>query len=936
MSILNTLGDSIERNERYFRDELCMVFEDQRITFGQYAERVRCLADGLSRAGLRRQDRVSILSLNRPEYVDLYGACEWAGYVISPLNHALAPPEIVYIVNDAAPRILIFEAQFAETIAAIRSALESVETFVCLGVEAPPWAISYASILAAADVRRPPFRAQTGDNLALFYTSGTTGRPKGAVHTHGQQLAFALARVIETGCTVGDKALAPIPLYHTAARSNQLSHHLRSAAVVLLRQADPVDFLRTIERERVTLISAAPTMLQMMFDVPNFDDYDLSSLKTIVYAAAPMPVALLERGLKKFGPIFMSIYAQTESAGTCLRKYHHRIDGTPEQLQRLKSVGQPYLGTQLKIVDDDDNELPQGGVGEICFKSDNVISGYWRNEAATREALRDGWMHTGDMGRLDADGFLFLVDRKKDMIIVGGNNVYSKEVEDALLRHPAIEEVAVIGVPDPFWGEAVRAVVVLRPGARVSERELISFCGGLIARYKCPSTIVFVDQLPKLPTGKVHKTVLRDQNFQRSVVETVVPMSAVSLGQHSAEAVMTQIWERVLGRGPIGRDEDFFDLGGDSMAAIQLALEIEQLTGREISISQFYENPTVAGTTAVLLENLSHPTFSPLVLLKRGSHFPPLFIVHGSGGSCVNLIKLGRRMSYDGPIYGLQAKGLDPADEPLRRVEDMAQYYLDAIRTLQPSGPYLLAGYSFGGLVAYEMARRFQAQGERVAELILIDSHPHINSWPRSELVELGLDWFSRLQRIWLVPVARGIHFLTRLPFMSKAERHEELRSLPSLAAPYLENIRAEISGWRISINGRARSLWSRNRLNAAASGGERTSVSVPKTGTDFPRAIARVQKACLAAEARYRPKLYLSKVTLIKPEVLGAHHVRIWAKVAPELEIKATSGSHAGRLDGSALDDLANIIDQCLSSYCRATIPSSDIARQARGLADA
>ena len=725
MAILKTLGECIERNERYFRNELCLVFKAQRITFGQYADRVRRLADGLHRTGLRRQDRVSILSINCPEFVDLYGACEWAGYIISPLNHALAPPEMVYILNDAAPRILIFEGQYAETVAFIRSSLSSVEVFVCLDDNAPPWAFSYASMVEGANSGGPPFRAEPGDFVALFYTSGTTGRPKGALHTHAQQLAFALARVMETGCNIGDKALAPIPLHHTAARSTQLSHHLRSASVVLLNHADPLLLLQTIERERVSLISIAPTMLQMMFDVPTFDKYDLSSLKTIVYAAAPMPVPLLERGLKKFGPIFMCIYAQTESGGTCLRKYHHRVDGTPEELQRLRSVGQPYLGTKLKIVDDQDNETPNGHVGEICFKSDNVITGYWRNKSATREALRDGWFHTGDMGKLDAEGFLYLVDRKKDMIIIGGNNVYSKEVEDALLQHPAVEQAAVIGVPDPFWGEAVRAVVQTRQGAAVTERQLIEFCGRLIARYKRPTSMIFTNEMPKLSTGKINKAALREQHGMatKSAKSDSTDGAAVDFS-HSAEEVMTAIWESVLDRKPIGRDSNFFDLGGNSLAALRLSLEIERLIGREVPILEFYANPTIAATTAILLERSPAAKFSTLVTLKSGEAGTPLFIVHGSGGSCVNLVSSHGACPSPDQYMGCRLGDLILRTNRLR-VEDMARYYLDAIRSLQPTGPYLLAGYSFGGLVAFEMARQLSVEGEQVAKLLLLIPSPH-------------------------------------------------------------------------------------------------------------------------------------------------------------------------------------------------------------------
>ena len=894
MAVLTTIGECIERNESYFRDELCLVFNGRHITFGDHARQVRRLADALHRVGLARQDRVAILSHNRPEYVELYGACEWAGYIISPLNSALAPPELLYILGDAMPRVLLFDAAHAEKIASIRASLGHIETFVCLDDATPPWAECYKSMLAAADPGGPPFRAKTDDRLALFYTSGTTGRPKGAVHTHAQQLAFALARVMETGCNLGDRALAPIPLHHTAARSNLLSHHLRSAAVVLLNHPDPVQLLRTIEQERVTLISVAPTMLQMMFDVPNFDDYDLSSLRTIVYAGAPMPAPLLQRGLKKFGPIFMSIYAQTESGGTCLRKHHHRLDGEA-QLRRLQSVGQPYLGTKLKIVDDQDNEVPNGLVGEVCFKSDSAITAYWQNEAATREALRDGWFHTGDMGKLDADGFLFLVDRKKDMIIVGGNNVYGKEVEDVLLRHPDIEQAAVIGVANSFWGETVRAVVVTRAGAALSEAELIGFCSDSLARYKCPTSVTFVPALPMLATGKVHKSAIREL-YGAQRVKTSRPglAEAAEAGGKSIETAMTELWQQVLRRAPIGPDDNFFDLGGDSLAALQLSIEIEQQFGRTLSISEFYANATVARTIAAMSTAGACPNKSPVVLLRDGSpEMPPLFIVHGSGGSCVNLVKLARRLSFAGTVYGLQAKGIDGNGKPLSRVEHMARYYLRAIRRVQPQGPYFLAGYSFGGLVAFEMARELSATGQEVAKLLLLDSHPHISSWPRSELVALQIDWMSKFRRNWLEPAKRFARNL--------------------FTTPDIRQLRHSLKAGIASLGSGLSSLVHASRPRSRKLAGLHFYHDFGASDLQYPKVIVDVQRACLKAESRYRPGTYAGTATLIKAEILGEHHVRLWSNVVAQLEVKTTPGTHGGRLEGPALDHLIVVIDRCL-----------------------
>jgi acyl-CoA synthetase (AMP-forming)/AMP-acid ligase II len=280
--------------------------------------------------------------------------------------------------------------------------------------------------------------------------------------------------------------------------------------MVMHRAFDPVNILETIERERITQLLLAPTMVQAVLDVPDNERYDLSSLRTLNYAAAPMPLTLLKRAMQRFGPILINGYGQTEGAGTVLRKHYHRPQGSPQDLKRLGSIGQPTLDAQVRIVDDQENILRCGEVGEICLNSPQNMLGYWNDSAATLQTLRGGWLHTGDMGTMDEDGFVYLVDRKKDMIISGGENIYSREVEEALLTHPAIADAAVIGVPDSYWGEAVKGVVVLKPRSQLSAAELIAHCKTLIAGYKCPKSIEFVDSLPRLPSGKLHKVSLRE------------------------------------------------------------------------------------------------------------------------------------------------------------------------------------------------------------------------------------------------------------------------------------------------------------------------------------------------------------------------------------------------------------------------------------------
>ena len=310
--------------------------------------------------------------------------------------------------------------------------------------------------------------------------------------------------------------LIVMPFYHIGGPTELLTYMVAGATIVLHRQFDANAILSSIAQQRVTSAHLAPTMITMMLDVQEVTPYDLSSLHTVCYASAPMSVALSIRARKVFGPIFMQIYGMTEAGlGTTLLKHQHMPEGSAKERGRLASAGQPYLGTDLRIMNDDGSECKTGEVGEVCLRSKSVMQGYWRKPDATAQALRDGLLHTGDMGYLDDDNFLFIVDRKKDMIISGGENIYSREVEEALLMHPAVAEVAVIGVPDPKWGESVLAAVVLRSGLEADQVTLDAHCKELIAGYKRPRFYQFLDAMPRVPsTNKIDKRALRAPHWQ--------------------------------------------------------------------------------------------------------------------------------------------------------------------------------------------------------------------------------------------------------------------------------------------------------------------------------------------------------------------------------------------------------------------------------------
>lgn len=500
------LGDLIQRNAALHGDRLALVFEDLRLTHKEFARRVYRAANALLGKGIRQQERVAMLSRNRNEMLEVFGAGELTGFITIAINHRLSIPEIEEICRDAQPAALFYEADFAEAAAAMKARIPSLRLVMAFG----PAAGEYEEALEQVSDNEPPLRAVPEDIAYLIYTSGTTGKPKGVMYTHAAMLEAARTLSHESGALEPVTALIVMPLFHIGARIESFNFLYLGGAIVLQNVFNPVDVFKAIQREKVTAMHLAPIMIGRLLDMPGREDFDVSSLQCAHYASAPMPVPLLRRAIAAFGPIFHQVYGMTEClGGTTLKAHDHVLEGDARLVARLSSAGQPYSGTQLRVVGDDGQDVPTGEIGEVLIRSVATMKGYWNNNAATIEALRDGWMHTQDLGRLDDDGFLYIMDRKKDMIISGGENIYSWEVEEALRKHPAIAEVAVIAVPDAEWGEAVKACVVLHEGAQTSDNELIAHCRSLIASYKKPRSVDFVDALPRLFNGKTDKKTLR-------------------------------------------------------------------------------------------------------------------------------------------------------------------------------------------------------------------------------------------------------------------------------------------------------------------------------------------------------------------------------------------------------------------------------------------
>jgi acyl-CoA synthetase (AMP-forming)/AMP-acid ligase II len=503
------VGDIIERNAALFPNKTAVAFEGKHVTFGQFATRVRKLANALADRGLERGMRIAILAQNSIEYFETVGTSELTGTIAVTLNWRLATAELHQIVADCTPAVLVFEQRFRSQAESLRTAAGLIRRFIVIGT-AFDGVESYEDVLASGADRPVSTRPDPADTVYLIYTSGTTGKPKGVQLSHRAILSSAIMNSWGVGAWTSDRMLIVMPLFHIGGKICSLAFQAVGATVFLHRSFDPAAILRQIADKRITCAHFAPVMVRDLLDVPGFKDFRKESLRAIIYASAPMAVALLREAIGGFGLIFNQVYGMTECVvGTILHAHQHLPDGEPAEVRRLASAGQPFFDHEIKVVRADGSACATGEIGEILIRGPSLMTGYWNNPEASAEALRGGWMHTGDMGFFDEECFLFVADRKKDMIVSGGENIYSREVEEALVTHPAVEHAAVIGVPDQRWGESVKACVVLRAGHGASAAELIEHCRGRIASYKKPRTVDFVETLPRLFNGKVDKKMLR-------------------------------------------------------------------------------------------------------------------------------------------------------------------------------------------------------------------------------------------------------------------------------------------------------------------------------------------------------------------------------------------------------------------------------------------
>jgi len=506
-----SLTQLIRTNVQRHGDKPATRYSGRERTWRAVQDRVARLAAGLHGLGVGEGDRVAVLALNSDRYFEFYFGVSWAGGVFVPVNTRLAPAEFIHWLNDSGSQVLFVDDHFLAAVAGIRGSLESVRHFVYMGEGSlPDGYLAYEDMVEGNALAAPSRRG--GDDMAgLFYTGGTTGRSKGVMLSHRNLTYNVLQARPFIPITEEDVFLHAAPMFHLADGFFLLLGTTMGCTQVIVPGFEPTRVLETLQDEQIKTALLVPTMINMVVNHPRIGNYDLSHLRRLVYGASPMPEAVICRAMDVIpGVDFYQAYGQTEASPviTVMGPEYHVTSGP--RAGKLKGAGHVVAGIDLAILDDDGREVPSGEVGEVCIRGDNVMLGYWNLPDVTAETLRDGWLHTGDGGRIDGEGILFIVDRVKDMIVSGGENVYSAETEQAVYAHPAVAECAVIGIPHASWGEQVHAIVRLKDGYALTADDLIEHCKSLIAGYKCPKSVEFRDEpLPLSGAGKILKKDLR-------------------------------------------------------------------------------------------------------------------------------------------------------------------------------------------------------------------------------------------------------------------------------------------------------------------------------------------------------------------------------------------------------------------------------------------
>jgi len=524
------LTESLTKALKLFPHKHAIVCGEKRWTYQEFCNRINRLSHCLRGFGIEGDDKVAILHPNCHCFLEAYFAIPQIGAISVPINYRLSPIEIAFILQDSDAKILIADSMFKRQVDAIRGEIQGIKKILWTGESKgdpfPPAGggksidINYEEALEQADSKALPAPPLHGEDIAqIYYTSGTTGRPKGVMLSHKNGMTHALGTIAEIHLTDRDVWIHVAPLFHLADAWATWAVTWVGGTHVLVKEFDAKVVLETIQREKVTLTNLIPTMLNLMVNHPDVGKYDYKSLRVLLSGGAPIAPEVVRKIVDTFKCDYIQTYGMTETSPyltLSILKEHLKKLPDEEQLRFKSKTGREFIGVELKVVNDRGEEIKKDEkeVGEIIVKGDIVTKGYWKLPEETKKSIKDGWLYTGDMAVMDEEGYVTIVDRKKDMILTGGENVYSTEVENVLYMHRAILECAVVGVPDPKWGEAVKGIVVLKPGQKATQEEIIQFCKGKITHYKAPKSIDFIDALPRTGSGKIHKKGLKDKYWE--------------------------------------------------------------------------------------------------------------------------------------------------------------------------------------------------------------------------------------------------------------------------------------------------------------------------------------------------------------------------------------------------------------------------------------
>jgi len=503
------VGYFLTKSASKYPSKTAIVFEGQRISYAEFNDRANRLAHGLMGLGLKKGDKVATLFLNCPTMCESYFGILKAGGVLVPLNARLSWRELASLMEHSGSRFLLFDEEFYETFFLLRPHVTKVEKYVMAGARKAEDLLPYEKLLEGSPAEEPGVDIGEDDDLMVVYTAGTTGRPKGVLVTHRNYIWTALNIGTDMGIHPEDINLVVFPIFHTAGLASFFTRVMMGITLILMKRLDLPEILQTIEKERVVSTAMVPTLLNSILQLPDLKSYDTTSVKKYTSAAAIFPVKLKSQFNKIFpNAALYEIYGLSEAGGadTILMPW--------DAFRKVACVGKAFRHHEVKVVDEAGKEVAVGEVGEILIRGPVVMKGYYKDPQATAEAIRGDWLHTGDLAKVDEEGYIYIVDRKKDIIVSGGVNIYPREVEEVLYAHPKVAEAAVIGVPDEKWGETIKALVVPKEGQTLSEEEVIGFCRENLASYKKPTSVKFLTALPKNAAGKVLKAELRKQYGQ--------------------------------------------------------------------------------------------------------------------------------------------------------------------------------------------------------------------------------------------------------------------------------------------------------------------------------------------------------------------------------------------------------------------------------------